>query len=168
MHTLLVDSKKRIRLPDAEPHQVYAYEPQGGGRILLTRLVKDQPPEAFPRGSLRKYLNREKSNEELVLLKAAAWRRRVKEVPTPGALTSRKESTLSSSSRIRIDAPGEHWSSFSTAPAKGERAAPYGAAQCATVWTGFRHCPILYTVSSARLFGRHSRISSNEGEIDSP
>ena len=33
VHTLIVDSKKRLRLPDAEPNQVYAYEPQGEGRF---------------------------------------------------------------------------------------------------------------------------------------
>lgn len=72
MHTLVVDSKRRIRLPDAEPHQVYAYEQQGEGRFLLTRVVKDEPPEAFPRGSLKKYLTREKGTEELVLLKGCS------------------------------------------------------------------------------------------------
>jgi len=69
VHTLIVDSKKRLRLPDAEPNQVYAYEPQGDGRFLLTRVVKTDPPEAFPRGSLRRYLTRSKAKEELALLK---------------------------------------------------------------------------------------------------
>ena len=72
MHTLIVDSKKRVRLPDAEPKQVYAYEEQGEGRFLLTRVVKAEPPEAFPRGSLKKYLTREKAKEELVLLKGCS------------------------------------------------------------------------------------------------
>lgn len=72
MHTLIVDSKKRLRLPDAEPNQVYAYEPQGEGRFLLTRVVKREPPEAFPRGSLKKYLTRSKASEELLLLKGCS------------------------------------------------------------------------------------------------
>jgi hypothetical protein len=72
MHTVIVDSKKRLRLPDAEPNQVYAYEPQGEGRFLLTRVVKSDPPEAFPRGSLKKYLTRSKADEELVLLRGCS------------------------------------------------------------------------------------------------
>lgn len=72
MHTLIVDSKKRIRLPDAKPNQVYAYEEQGEGRFLLTRVAKTEPPEAFPRGCLRKYLTREKAKEEMALLKGCS------------------------------------------------------------------------------------------------
>ena len=72
MHTLIVDSKKRVRLPGAAPKQVYAYEEQGEGRFLLTRVVKSEPPEVFPRGSLKKYLTREKAKEELVLLKGCS------------------------------------------------------------------------------------------------
>ena len=68
MHPLIVDSKKRVRLPAAEPNQVYAYEEQGEGRFLLTRVAKAEPPEAFPRGSLKQYLTRTKSEEELILL----------------------------------------------------------------------------------------------------
>ncbi len=68
MHTLIVDSRKRVRLPDAEPNQVYAYEEHGEGRFLLTRVAKAELPEAFPRGSLRQYLTRTKAKEELVLL----------------------------------------------------------------------------------------------------
>jgi hypothetical protein len=72
MHTLIVDSKKRLRLPDAEPNQVYAYESQGEGRFLLTRVVKQESAEAFPRGSLKKYLTRAKASEELLLLKGCS------------------------------------------------------------------------------------------------
>jgi hypothetical protein len=35
-------------------------------------VVKSEPPEAFPRGSLKKYLTREKAKEELVLLKGCS------------------------------------------------------------------------------------------------
>ena len=72
MHTLIVDSKKRIRLPDAEPNQVFAYERQDHGRLVLTRVVKDEPAEAFPRGSLKQYLTRAKAREELALLKGCS------------------------------------------------------------------------------------------------
>lgn len=73
MHTLMVDSKKRVRLPDAEPNQVFAYERQGDGQFLLTRLVKEIPTETFPRGSLRSYLTRAKAKEELALLKGCSF-----------------------------------------------------------------------------------------------
>lgn len=67
VHTLVVDAKKRIRLPDAQPNQVFAYEQKGEGLIVLTRLVKQEPEEPFPRGSLKKYLTRAKAGEELAL-----------------------------------------------------------------------------------------------------
>jgi hypothetical protein len=72
MHTLVVDSKKRIRLPDAKPNQVFAYERQGDGLFLLTRLVKEEPAEPFPRGSLKQYLTPAKAREELALLKGCS------------------------------------------------------------------------------------------------
>jgi hypothetical protein len=72
MHTLIVDSKKRIRLPDAEANQVFAYERLDDGRLVLTRVVKEDPAEAFPRGSLGKYLTRAKAKEEMVLLKGCS------------------------------------------------------------------------------------------------
>lgn len=72
VHTLIVDSKKRVRLPHAEPNQVYAYELQGEGQFVLTRVAKAEPPETFPRGSLRKYLTRQKAKEELALLKGCS------------------------------------------------------------------------------------------------
>lgn len=69
MRTLVVDAKKRVRIPDAEPNQVYAYEAQGEGRFLLTRLIKAEPAESFPPGSLRRYFTQAKAKEELALLK---------------------------------------------------------------------------------------------------
>ena len=47
MKTLTVDAHKRIRLPDAEPHQVFAYENTGDGRLVLTK-VKAEAAEPFP------------------------------------------------------------------------------------------------------------------------
>jgi hypothetical protein len=72
MHTLIVDSKKRVRLPAAAPNEVYAYECQNDGSIVLTRMVKQASGEAFPRGSLRKYFTLEKTREELALLKGCS------------------------------------------------------------------------------------------------
>lgn len=62
--TLTVDDQKRIRIPDAKPRQVFAYENHGDGHVTLT-LVKAGEP--FPRGSLRKYITGE-NNEELSIL----------------------------------------------------------------------------------------------------
>ena len=39
---------------------------------MLTRLIKEEPAEAFPRGSLKKYLTRAKAKEELALLKGCS------------------------------------------------------------------------------------------------
>ena len=76
MHTLIVDTKKRIRLPDAKSKQVFAYERQGDGQFLLTRLLKENPTESFPRfprGSLKKNFTRSKAKEELALLKGCSF-----------------------------------------------------------------------------------------------
>ena len=72
VHTLIVDSKKRVRLPDAEPNQVFAYERRGDSQLLLTRLIKREPSENFPRGSLKKYFTPAKAKEELALLKGCS------------------------------------------------------------------------------------------------
>jgi len=45
--TLTVDAHKRIRLPDAEPRQVFACENTGDGRLVLTE-VKAETAEPFP------------------------------------------------------------------------------------------------------------------------
>jgi hypothetical protein len=47
MKTLTVDAHKRIRIPDARPRQVFAYENTGDGRLTLT-LVKAEIQEPFP------------------------------------------------------------------------------------------------------------------------
>ena len=66
MKTLTVDDQKRIRIPDAKPRQVFAYENSGDGRLTLT-LVKAEAQEPFPPGSLKKYVTPE-FNEELAAL----------------------------------------------------------------------------------------------------
>ena len=71
MHTLTTDNKKRVRIPDAQPGTVYAYENEGG-RIVLTP-VKAEASEPFPPGSLLKYfsgpLGKERDELESILLK---------------------------------------------------------------------------------------------------
>ena len=66
MKTLTVDDQQRIRMPDAKPRQVFAYENHGDGHVTLT-LVEAANRDPFPKGSLRKYLTAE-SNEELAVL----------------------------------------------------------------------------------------------------
>jgi len=68
MKTLTVDDQKRIRIPDAKPRQVFAYENHGNGTITLTE-VKAERKERFPRGSLVKYLTRQRDREQLEILK---------------------------------------------------------------------------------------------------
>ncbi len=71
MKTLKVDERKRIRIPDAKPEQVFAYENNGDGTITLT-LVKASRKERFPPGSLKKYVTPESDKEMLDLLKGCS------------------------------------------------------------------------------------------------
>ena len=50
MKTLTADSAKRVRIPDAKPHQVYAYE-FSGGRVTLTPV---EPVQAKPAKLVRR------------------------------------------------------------------------------------------------------------------
>ncbi len=68
MKALTVDDQKRIRIPDAKPRQVFAYENHGNGTITLTE-VKAERKERFPRGSLVKYLTPQRDREQLEILK---------------------------------------------------------------------------------------------------
>jgi len=68
MTTVTVDDRKRVRLPDAKPKQVFAYESNADGSITLTP-VKAERHERFPRGSLKKYVTPESNREMLQLLK---------------------------------------------------------------------------------------------------
>lgn len=43
MHTLIPDKQQRVRLPDAKPGQVFAYELQGG--VILLHQVRQVEPE---------------------------------------------------------------------------------------------------------------------------
>jgi hypothetical protein len=64
---LKVDASKRVRIPDAKPRQVFAYENNGHGTIILT-LVKASRKERFPPGSLKRYVTAESDKEMLDLL----------------------------------------------------------------------------------------------------
>jgi hypothetical protein len=68
---LKVDAAKRVRIPDAEPQQVFAYESNGQGTITLT-LIKRGRKERFPPGSLKKYVTAEGDKEMLHLLKGCS------------------------------------------------------------------------------------------------
>lgn len=72
MKTLTVDDQKRIRIPDAKPRQVYAYQNNGDGTITLTAVKAEWKPP-FPKGSLTKYfagkLGKERDELETSLLK---------------------------------------------------------------------------------------------------
>ncbi len=68
MKTLTVDDQKRIRIPDAKPRTVFAYENHGNGTITLTQ-VKAEARQRFPEGSLAKYVTRESNKEMLEILK---------------------------------------------------------------------------------------------------
>ena len=67
MTTLTVDDYKRIRMPDAKPRQKFAYTREGDGTVVLVPVKADRQ-EAFPRGSLLKYLTPERDKEQLSIL----------------------------------------------------------------------------------------------------
>ena len=67
MKTLKVDARKRVRLPDARPLQVFSYQKNGDGSLTL-RPLKDTA-EPFPKGSLLKYITNSRNKEQLALLK---------------------------------------------------------------------------------------------------
>ncbi len=71
MKTLTVDAHKRIRIPDAKPRQIFAYENEGNGRLVLT-VVRAEAQEPFPPGSLKKYITPERDAEMLELLKGCS------------------------------------------------------------------------------------------------
>jgi len=71
MKTVTVDDKKRIRIPDAKPQQVFAYEHIGDGSIKLT-LIKPKIKEPFPPGSLKRYVTPEANEELLQILKGCS------------------------------------------------------------------------------------------------
>ena len=67
MTILTVDDRKRVRLPDARPGQVFVYANNGDGTVTLTP-IQAEAKERFPRGSLLKYFTAEKDKEEAQIL----------------------------------------------------------------------------------------------------
>jgi hypothetical protein len=67
MHTIVTDSRKRLRIPGALPQQVFSYV-RDGERIVLTP-VQDRIKEPFPPGSLKKHFTKTRNREEVMLLK---------------------------------------------------------------------------------------------------
>ena len=74
MKTLTADDQKRVQIPDAKPQQVFTYEANADGSILLTPVHNDQA-ERFPRGSVLKYLTPERDQEQLAILKGCSLER---------------------------------------------------------------------------------------------
>ena len=69
MKTVTVDGSKRIRIPDAEPKQMFTYTHNEDGSITLVPL-KAEGKETFPRGSLAQYMTPERDAEQLAILSA--------------------------------------------------------------------------------------------------
>ena len=67
MKTLTVDADKRVRIPDAKPKQIFAYESNSDGTVTLTPVKTDRKGRS-PRGSLLKYMTRERDKEQLAIL----------------------------------------------------------------------------------------------------
>ena len=71
MKTLTVDDQKRVRIPDAKPRTVFAYENNGDGTITLTE-VKVEKKKRFPKGSLVKYMTVDRDREETLIFRGCA------------------------------------------------------------------------------------------------
>ena len=74
MTTVTVDDRKRVRIPDAKPGQVFSLESDSEGTVVLTP-VKAERKEAFPRGSLLKYLTPERDKKQLAILRGCTLER---------------------------------------------------------------------------------------------
>ena len=59
MTTLTVDDRKRVRIPTAKPKQVFSFQPNADGSVLLVPVQEKEPTELFPPGSLLKYFSGE-------------------------------------------------------------------------------------------------------------
>jgi hypothetical protein len=57
MSTLNVDDRKRVRIPTAKPKQVFSFQPNADGSILLVPVREQDRTELFPPGSLLKYFS---------------------------------------------------------------------------------------------------------------
>ena len=72
MTTVTADDRKRVRIPDAKPGQVFAYESTEDGSVTLTPVKPQQRKERFPRGSLLKYITPERNRELEQIFKGCA------------------------------------------------------------------------------------------------
>jgi hypothetical protein len=71
MTTVTVDDRKRVRIPDAKPGQVFALENKADGSVMLIPF-KVPSKERFPRGSRKKFITPQNNREMLQLLKGCA------------------------------------------------------------------------------------------------
>ncbi len=58
MKILIADNYKRVRIPDAKPHQVFAYDNNGHGTLTLTEVRKVKPSAALA-GAVRPFTKEE-------------------------------------------------------------------------------------------------------------
>src|SRR5258708_36053420 len=68
MSTVTADDRKRVRIPDAKPGQVFSYENNADGSVTLTP-IKIEEKHRFPRGSLKKYITPESNRGIREILK---------------------------------------------------------------------------------------------------
>ena len=68
MSIVTADDRKRVRIPDAKPGQVFSYENNADGSVTLIP-IKAEAKHRFPRGSLKKYITPESNREMLQILK---------------------------------------------------------------------------------------------------
>jgi len=78
MNATVLDKKRRMTLPESVCEQV-GLKPNDqvewrveGGEIRGRRLVTQEPREAFPPGSLRKYFTPERDKDEIAILSGCA------------------------------------------------------------------------------------------------
>ncbi len=67
VHTIIVDRKKRVRLPEAKPGQVFSLETQEDGSLVLIPAKNPKRKELFTPGSLLKYMTKERDELETIL-----------------------------------------------------------------------------------------------------
>jgi bifunctional DNA-binding transcriptional regulator/antitoxin component of YhaV-PrlF toxin-antitoxin module len=74
MNATIIDQKRRMTLPESiceaaglKPNDQVEWRVEAG-EIRGRKLVAQKPKEAFPRGSLRKYLTPERDKEQLAIL----------------------------------------------------------------------------------------------------
>ena len=63
MTTVTVDDRKRVRIPTAKPKQVFSFQPNADGSVLLVPVQEKERTELFPPGSLLKYFSGQRGRE---------------------------------------------------------------------------------------------------------